>query len=318
MVKRLKEKIFVRGMDKNIRDTKVISRLIGKSTSRNKKAKVILLVMGPRARPHSGKISNPKRFFSSFCKVLAQCGISSTFVHGLNNLERSITNNDGVPIILINMIHELYDNSESYRIPQLMFPNISAVFNSHKAAKLVRDKEEMNNVFSRNGIPMPALAPRLGQKIFSNTRTGTHDPVFIYESMDVADKNRYNTEYIDTRVDFQGRSYFTSVRLNCIGSRILQINVRASDEAEGTASVTGTDTPLDRDLLHHLHNSLVVPYLEEYSMLAKSLEAVLGPGFFAHDTLVHRDTGKLYLSEAGFKFMSAAYATSHEECNWRP
>ena len=43
-------------------------------------------------------------------------------------------------------------------------------------------------------------------------------------------------------------------------------------------------------------------------MLAKEIETVLGPGFFAHDTLVERDTGKIYLSEVGFKFMSVPYA----------
>ena len=213
-----------------------------------------------------------------------------------------------MPIVLINLIQENDDDPDLYRLPEIVVKKARAVFNSRQTAAIVRDKQETNNFLSKFGVLMPSLNPGPDRMVFSNTRSGTHNPVFISDSLAGIDKGRYNTEFIDTTVDFRDKTYYTSIRLNCVGSHVAQINVRASDEVNGNPSVTGIDTPLDRTLLEYFYSLLVVPRLLEFISLAKKIESVLGPGFYIHDTLVERDSGQIYLSETGFKFYSSPYA----------
>lgn len=270
--------------------------------------RVILLSLKRDSRPTFGKVSDPIRYFSSFCRVLAQCGISSVFVHGRKNLERELLESNDKSTIVINLIHEESDELDRWDTEEVLSGKTKAIFNSLQTARIIRNKRETNLLLTQNRIPMPSLDPVPGEKVFSNTNIGTHDPVFVYDSAHLADQSRYNTQYIDTRVDFKENSYYSSIRLNCIGSHIVQINVRASSEAGGNPSVTGTDTPLDDELVEFIHNDRIAPRLPDFLLLAEKIESVLGPGFYTHDTLIERDTGKIYLSETGFKFMSAPYA----------
>ena len=271
-----------------------------------KRANVLIVVMGDDPFYTRGKVT-PKLFFPPFCRVLALHGIGSTYVYGRKNLERELLLSDGVPTIVVNLINEEFDNLDSWEIIGDLLHETDAVFNSLRIAKIIRDKEETNKLLSGNGISMPRNNIGESKKIFSNVRIGTQKPVFIYEDLKELDDDRYNTEFIDTRIQFRNSVYYTIIRLMCIGSQILQIYVRARDVSENNPSVHNKDTPLDPELLDFLYKQLVVPRLTNYFLLAESIESILGPGFYVHDVLVDNDSDDLILCETGFKFIDRSY-----------
>jgi hypothetical protein len=131
--------------------------------------------------------------------------------------------------------------------------------------------------------------------------------VVVLDSIAEADASRYNTALVDTRISHDGRSYYTCVRLLCVGSRIVHAYVRARHVEEGSPSVHSGDTPLDADLMNFLQRRLVDDRLDEMAELAAKVAAALGPGFYAHDVLVDVEGGAPLLGETGFKFNDAAY-----------
>ena len=217
-----------------------VKRKIERIIPKNTKAKVLILNLGPDPRRSPGKVA-PEMFFRPFCRILAQCGIATTYACDIDEIEREIIDSDRMPIILINLIHELYDDLNLYSFSEFVVKKVRAVFNSRQTATIVRDKQETNDFLSKFGVLMPSLNPGPDRMVFSNTRSGTHDPVFISDSLAGLDKSRYNTEFVDTTVNFRDKAYYTSIRLNCVGSNIVQINVRASEKANGNPAVHAMD-----------------------------------------------------------------------------
>ena len=210
--------------------------------------------------------------------------------------------------IVIDLVNEDYDNIDEYKIPSELTCQAAAVFNGREIGKVIGDKKTTNGFLAKRGIVMPRMKELEDQCIFSNARFGSQSYVSLHEHLSDADQNRYNTEFIDTRVQFQARVYFTAIRLMCIGSELVQVYVRARDEEEDNPSVHTADTPKDRELLKYLHRVLVTPRLADYRALAEKIGLVLGPGFYAHDVLIERDTGRLLICETGFKFYNGSYS----------
>ena len=273
---------------------------------KNPKAKVLILNLNSNPVRAPGKV-DPEIFFPPFSSVLAACGVSTAYVSNKERMEREILESDRIPVILVNLIHELDAENDRYDIPENLANKFRAIFNRHKIAKIIGDKVEANIFFTKHDISMPRLRPNAG-KVFSNTRFGSHDKVLLYESIDDADSERYNTELIDTKIKFRGATYFTCIRLICIGTRVLQIYVRARDVNENDPSVHNQDTPKDGELIVYLYDRLVAPRLEEFYALGSCLGNVLGPGFYVHDVLVDRNSGQLNLCESGFKFYDDTYS----------
>ena len=272
-----------------------------------KRANVLFVAMGEDPFTTRGKVS-VRLFFPPFCRVLALHGIGSTYVYGRKNLERELLLSDGVPTIVVNLVNELFDNLDSWENIGDLLHKTDAVFNSLRIAKVIRDKEETNKILSGSGVSMPRCNIGECKKIFSNVRIGCQEQVFIYEDLKELDDDRYNTEFIDTRIQFRNSVYYTTTRLMCIGSQVLQIYVRARDVSENNPSVHNKDTPLDHELLDFLYKQLVAPRLANYYLLAESIESILGPGFYAHDVLVDNNSDDLILCETGFKFFDQSYS----------
>ena len=262
--------------------------------------------MGSDGFKTRGKV-DPNYFFPPFCNVLGQCGIGSIYVNDMVGLERELKASGEVPTILLDLVNEDYDDLGVYDIPDALNSQPDAIFNSRRIAKIIGDKKETNVFLSRNGISMPSLSGLESKKIFSIARSGSEEAAFVYEGVGEIDDARYNAEFIDTRMEFEGVVYYTTVRLMCIGPKILQIYVRTRDERGYNPSVHGKDTPVDRALLDYMHIQLVKPRLEDYVSLATDLESVLGPGFYAHDVLVDNSTGELFLCETGYKYYNQVY-----------
>ena len=271
------------------------------------RAKVVMVAMGEDGLRPRGKVV-PKLFFPAFCRRIARCGVGSAFAHDIRGLKRELLLSDVVPTILIDLINEDLDDVVNDDIPQELCQGARAVFNSRRIARIVRDKEVTNTFLSENNVPMPQLDNLENRMVFSNARLGSEEGVTVHHGTDDLDGSRYNTEFVDTRIRFEGKVYFTSIRLMCIGSRLLQVYVRARDQNENNPSVSGGNTPRDKRLLVYLYSTLVTPRLGEFVSLAERIGTVLGPGFYAHDVLVDRESGELLVNETGFKFYCRTYS----------
>ena len=154
---------------------------------------------------------------------------------------------------------------------------------------------------------MPSMNPRAGVQIFSNAIRDTGAEVQLLDDMRETDANRYNTEFIDTRVDFRGESYFTTVRLMCVGPEIVHAYVRVRPTKEGNPSVHAKDTPMHPELIEYLQERQVRQRYDELARLAECLSDTLGYGFYAHDLLIASNSSDIFVAESGFKFNDWSY-----------
>ena len=298
---------FVILLTKKHRRLERLKRQISASVQGNLKAKIIIFNLNKDHTSAAGKVS-PSTFFPPFCAVLAQCGIASIYSNDNKNIVDEINDSKGIPIIVINLVHELHDDTNRYEFPVQVAQNVTAIFNSYQTAGIIGDKKKANEYLSNYGISMPSMTFDLRKKIFSNARFSSHEKVYLHDSIDEADVNRYNTEFIDTKVEYRRTKFFTTIRLMCIGSTIVQIYCRAADVENGNPSVHSADTPHDSGLMRHLCDKLVIPNVFQFQNIAKNIENALGPGFYAHDLLIDQISGDILVSETGFKFYDTVYS----------
>lgn len=265
-----------------------------------------MLALGSRGLRARGKVKS-RRFFPPFCSVLRQHGIASAYIGDHESLKRELCLTDGLPHVLVNLVNEDRDDIEPYKLPNDLLQNVTAVFNPHKIAGLIRDKKETNQFFSEHKISVPGRNPDERTNVFSNSRFGTGARAFIIDNSRELDEERYNTQFIDTTVRFKESVYFTCIRLMCIGTCLIRIYIRARDVSENNPSVHTKNTPKDPELLDYLHEEVVTPRLEAFRTLSDRLGHLLGPGFYAHDVLIENRTGRLFLCETGFKFYDDSY-----------
>ena len=209
-----------------------------------------------------------------------------------------------VPTVIVNVYSEVAYRIDAPEVIEIE-ARVAGVFNRSQIGPIVADKVASNRFLAERGVAMPGMAP--GGRVFSNSRQATKAPVAVLDSLAEADPSRYNTAFVDTRISHGGRSYYTCVRLLCVGSSIVHAYVRARHVEEGSPSVHADDTPLDADLMNFLQRRLVDDRLDKMAELAAKVAAALGPGFYAHDVLVDVEGGAPLLCETGFKFNDAAY-----------
>ncbi len=272
----------------------------------NVRGKILILALGSRGLRARGKVKS-RRFFPPFCSALGQRGIASAYIGDHESLNRELCLADGLPLVLVNLVNEDRDDLEPYKFPNDLLQNVTAVFNFHGIAEIIRDKKEANLFFSEHDISVPGRTFDQRTSVFSNSRFGSASRAFIVDNLQELDGERYNTQFIDTTVRFKESVYYTCIRLMCIGTYLIRIYVRARDVRENNPSVHNKDTPKDRELLVYLREKLVVPRLEELHAFSYRIGQILGPGFYAHDVLIENNTGQLFLCETGFKFYDDTY-----------
>ena len=270
------------------------------------RARVIVLAMGKDGLRSRGKVT-PKLFFPTFCRIIAHCGVGSVYVKDRQGLEQALQSSDEAPTVLIDILNEDFDDQVEDNIPQELLQGVRAVFNSRRIARIIRDKKVTNTFLSERSVPMPRLGGLQNGRVFSNARWGSKEEVSVHDGTEDLDGDRYNSEFVDTQVQFEENVYHTSIRLMCIGSRLVQVYVRARDQNESNPSVHNANTPRDKRLLDHLYGNLVCPRLDELDSLAEKIGSVLGPGFYAHDVLVESKSKELFVCETGFKFYDGSY-----------
>lgn len=246
-----------------------------------------------------GKV-DPNKFFPPFCDVLATEGIATKFVRTPKELSQFVDEETCI-IHIYREIGSRIDSDEIFDAQR----RARVVFNHPSIGPLIGRKDEAHRLFTRNGIAMPARSSKSGL-VFSNAPHDSAAPANVVKDLSLVDPERYNTEFIDTRVKVGDREYYTTVRIMCVGREIIHAFVRARDVREGSASVHAKDTPLDAGLINYLQDLLVKPYLDNFRVLAESIELVLGPGFYSHDLLIDKH-GNVFVCEAGLKFSDDTY-----------
>jgi hypothetical protein len=178
------------------------------------------------------------------------------------------------------------------------------VFNHTETGKLICNKKATHIFLSNQGVPMPAAQfDEIATKtVFSNHNASTGAQVSVLPTLSVLDSERYNTEFIDTRVKIAGEYYHTAIRLMCIGGAVTHSYVRARNVQDENPSVHAKNTAIDANLLNTLHAALIEPRKHELSELAAKISQALGLGFYSHDILIDSKTTEIYLAEVGFKF----------------
>jgi hypothetical protein len=170
------------------------------------------------------------------------------------------------------------------------------------------DKLTTRDLLLPAGVRMPELVTEKAGRapVFSNEIVGSNRPVALHRS-DQLDPSRYNTRYIDAVHPYRGRPYHVSLRAMAVGSRCVAVYVRARAVSEGSPSVHNKNTPVDRELLNHLHAEIVAPREDEIHSICERIGSRLGSGFYAHDIVPERESGLLYVCETGFKFDDHAW-----------
>jgi hypothetical protein len=172
----------------------------------------------------------------------------------------------------------------------------------------IADKLATRDLLIPAGIRMPELVTENGAMVpvFSNEIVGSNRPVQLHGS-DALDPARYNTRYIDAVHHYRGRAYHVSLRAMAVGATCVAVYVRARAVSESSPSVHNKNTPVDRELLNHLHAEIVEPRQDEIHSICERIGSRLGTGFYAHDIVPERESGVLYVCETGFKFDDHAW-----------
>ena len=264
------------------------------------KGRVIITGLGPGEFHGPGKVQ-PNLFFPDFCIALKDAGIETKFVTTAKELSDEINDNCCV-------IHIYREVSVRIDTDDILNAQTGAklVFNHPCMGPIIARKNETHHLLTRHGIKMPSMS-NFSNLVFSNSLQDSGADVQLLHDTSKINHERYNTEFIDTSVSYKGKSYYTTVRIMCIGEAILHAYVRARDLQEGSPSVHAHDTPLDPILIEHLQLVLVDENFEKLKLLTAKISRILGPGFYSHDILIDNVTKEIYLCETGFKFNDWAY-----------
>ena len=253
-----------------------------------------------------GKVYIPE-YFPPFTQRLAEADVDCSFVWNEDGLEAAIDQRDTAIIHLFNEEKVSPYNSRIRAVER----RASAVFCPHRAGLIVSRKRRANQYLTTRGISMPPLVtqPDPAIPVFSNAAIGSGKRTSVIAQPESLDAERYNAQYIDTRLTFVGTTYHTMFRIQSVGRQVLHAYPRARDVREKSASVHSKDTPANGPLIEFLHATLIAPRRAEIAEHTKKMGEILGPGFYAHDMVVSNSTGELYMVESGFKFNDTPYAT---------
>lgn len=253
-----------------------------------------------------GKVYIPE-YFPGFTQTLAAAGVDCSFVFDEQALTDVIDDRDTAILHVYNE-EKLYPTNSLIRAAE---KRASVVFCANRAAHIACIKPRANRFLTARGIAMPALVDPGSDPapVFSNAAIGSGRRTVVLPAGEDLDPNRYNARFIDTRLTFEDKTYYTMFRIQAVGRKVQHAYPRARDVAEGSASVHSKDTPANGPLIEFLFQTLIEPRRDEIARHTFALGEILGPGFYAHDMVVCNATGRMYMVETGFKFNDTPYAT---------
>lgn len=274
--------------------------------SSGKKGVCVIATLSPVPVRWMGKMRS-RTFLRPFCLEISRLGYSVRFANSTVEIENFLEHHQGV--MLINVFGE---DAFSGPLPDLdlIEGRFKVVFNLSRSGKVMADKWETQKLLSEHGVLMPKISDGSGDS-FIRARVGTALPTAFIPAAEnvvtVDEEKEIANRFVDTVVPYGDEEFYTTVRLLCINEQIVHAYVRARNCREGNPSVHASDTPLDPELIEFLQRTLVVPNWEKFSVIAERIHGALGNGFFAHDVLLERNSGKIFLCETGFKFDDYSY-----------
>lgn len=260
-----------------------------------------------RGQKISGKIV-PTFYFPTFARVLKDRGLVHHETYGIDQLRKVRADKKNTLVVLIHSETYLNEDAEYLeRVSELERYAIEhfgerSVIHPTRVGLKIGDKMAANQWLSAAGLPMPSLLDdkHAPTKVFSNRRVGTNTPIQLVAAGRPLNAKRYNTKFIDTTHEYNGKAYYVSLRAMGVGRRCVAAYARMRPIAGGP-SVHDADTPRDPKLINYFHQELVTKKMHELRELSDRLGKVLGIGFYAHDILPEAKTGNLYLCETGYK-----------------
>ena len=268
-------------------------------------AKVVFSALTDGGANANGKVI-AKLFLPPFCDELRLNGFQTEWAWSKRELARRVSGD--LPSFIVHLYGE--DNVQILddEIKQIE-GMAAATFNSAETGPRLADKFVTQHALEEADIKVPPVSESSGHV---RRRFGSKKSVGLLGKVpegEVED-DFIRTKFIDTRITFKGLAYYTTIRLVCLDEIVLHAFPRARDVSEGDPDTRDVTTPLDADLIEHLHQTLVLPFEAEFASLARKLFSVWGHGFYCHDILI--EGREVYVSESGFKLHDLAY-TRHLE-----
>lgn len=246
-------------------------------------------------------------YFPKFTHYLAENDVDTYFVWSEQDL---IDLCKDCNYAIIHLYNEEKYNTYTPAIRQAEMA-ADVVFCTQRAASIVSNKKIANRFFTENGISMPKeliTSQDVSGKVFSNHLSGSGKRVIVSSATDSLLDDRYNTDFVDTRIDYGGKTWYTMFRIQAVGQNVHHAYVRARDVAERAPSVHSKDTPANAGLIEYIYDKLIAPRRGDIAEHTRKMGELLGPGFYAHDMIVCRESGKMFMVESGFKFNDSPYA----------
>lgn len=268
----------------------------------NPRGTVVIAALTPRAIKCRGKV-NPARFFPGFFQRLAERDHAGAIVFTPDALEACM----GPRTTLVHLYNEENIIPTDAEVADAEAKSV-CVFNPLGTGRIIGKKAATNLHLTAQGIAMPSLSPPEGAAIFSNAAASTSKPAWVVSDPDGLDETRYNTEFIDTTVTVDGKDYLTTLRLMAVGPTVVlpYVGIRRKDLKR--PSVHGVSTPRDAALYNEVYQRLFLDREAELRALAVDLNRALGPGFYHHDLLIERGSGRILVCEVGYKFDPFAFS----------
>jgi hypothetical protein len=171
-----------------------------------------------------------------------------------------------------------------------------------KLGRILGSKADTNAYLAEHGLPVPRMIDqRVSNEIaFSNHAHSTKQKVYLVRPGEVLDSERYNTTFIDTTHRFNGVDYYAYIRAYAVGEVRVATYVGCRPVAEGNPSVHLSNGK-DPVAINYFNCVFAIPFQEEIERLCRRMGALYGLGFYIHDFLPCRNTGRLFIAESGFK-----------------
>jgi len=273
------------------------SRMRGVSLSVKPRANVIFYAPTELGFGRTGKVSDLK-YFSAFADTLHSFDVQPYFLMDAQAANDVIKMD--IPTVVILVYGEDIKLPQKDDLPELI-DSADVVFNDLSVGSVAASKIKTNRFFEKHNVPTPRLVKEATETVFSNELEGSNRPVAICEVGDELDENRFNTEFINTRFDYEGSTYFTSLRLMCVGPEIIDVLARARSINDESPSVHTKDTPLNDMLINEILEKSIEKYLSHFCEIAEMISSELGLGFYAHDILIDWTQDRLVCCETGLK-----------------
>lgn len=282
--------------------------MYARGANQNSKGICIIATTSPVPVRWLGKMRS-RTFLRPFCIEVSRLGYRIKFANSVAEIERYL---EGEKItILLNIIGEDVFTISSRALEHLE-KRPSVTFNPLRTALILADKLKTQQILTSHDVLMPKILDGASGG-FLRARSGTNRPTkFLAEKPEGAtidDRKSIVNEFIDTTVDWENEKFYTSVRLLCINDKIIHQYVRARSFKEQDPNVHASNTPLNADFLNHLQDIIIIPNTERFAEISKKIYDALGDGFYAHDILVERDSGRLLVCETGIKFDDYSFWT---------